>query len=95
LNSSTEMIAVLPDSIARDYAAIGWLCILPVKIALQLEPYGIITRKERFPDPAVNTFQECLRTLATEGRARLRRWSGVGTLLCPAYAPATKGPNRA
>lgn len=67
---STEMIAVLPDSIARDYAAIGWLCILPVKIALQLEPYGIITRKERFPDPAVNTFQECLRALATEGRAR-------------------------
>lgn len=66
---STDMIAVLPDSIARDYAAIGWLSILPVQIELQLEPYGIITRKERFPAPAVATFQDCLRAVATAGRA--------------------------
>lgn len=65
---STDMVAVLPDSIAKDYADIGWLCILPLPIKLQLEPYGIITRKERFPAPAVATFQECLRSLATAGR---------------------------
>lgn len=66
---STDMIAVLPDSIAQDYAAIGWLSILPVAIELRLEPYGIITRKERFPAPAVAIFQECLRSLAQGGRA--------------------------
>lgn len=65
---STDMVAVLSDSIARDYAEIGWLRILPVDIELRLEPYGIITRKERFPAPAVATFQECLRSLAIAGR---------------------------
>jgi len=66
---STHMVAVLPDSIARDYADIGWLRILPLPIKLQLEPYGIITRKERFPAPAVATFQDCLRSLAAAGRS--------------------------
>lgn len=66
---STDMVAVLPDSIAKDYAEIGWLSVLALPIKLRLDPYGIITRKERFPAPAVATFRDCLRSLAARGRS--------------------------
>lgn len=64
LLQGTEMISVVPTTVARHYATSGMICILPVRIKLQLEPYGIITRKERIPAPAVAVFQECLRSLA-------------------------------
>jgi DNA-binding transcriptional LysR family regulator len=64
LLQGTEMISVVPTSVAEHYATSGMICILPVRIKLQLEPYGIITRKERIPGPAVSVFQECLRGLA-------------------------------
>jgi DNA-binding transcriptional LysR family regulator len=64
LLQGTDMISVVPTSVAKHYATSGMICILPVRIKLQLEPYGIITRKERIPAPAVAVFQECLRSLA-------------------------------
>jgi DNA-binding transcriptional LysR family regulator len=64
LLQATDMISVVPTSVAKHYATSGMICILPVRIKLQLEPYGIITRKERIPGPAVSVFQECLRGLA-------------------------------
>lgn len=64
LLQGTEMISVVPTSVAKHYATCGMICILPVRIKLQLEPYGIITRKERIPAPAVSVFQDCLRGLA-------------------------------
>jgi DNA-binding transcriptional LysR family regulator len=64
LLQGTEMISVVPTTVAKHYATSGMICILPVRIKLQLEPYGIITRKERIPAPAVAVFQECLRSLA-------------------------------
>ena len=63
LLQETEMVSVVPKTIAEHYATSGIICILPVRITLQLEPYGIITRKERIPAPAVVIFQDCLRTL--------------------------------
>jgi DNA-binding transcriptional LysR family regulator len=59
-----DMISVVPTTVARHYAASGMICILPVRIKLQLEPYGLITRKERISAPAVTLFQDCLRGLA-------------------------------
>lgn len=64
LLQETEMISVVPTSVAKHYATSGMICILPVRIKLQLEPYGIITRKERIQAPAVSVFQDCLRSLA-------------------------------
>ncbi|HEU4375436.1 MAG TPA: LysR family transcriptional regulator [Telluria sp.] len=64
LLQGTEMISVVPTSVAKHYATSGMICILPVRIKLQLEPYGIITRRERIPAPAVSVFQDCLRGLA-------------------------------
>lgn len=70
LLQETEMVAVVPTSIARHYAMAGMICILPVRLKFQLEPYGIITRKERFPAPAVKLFQETLRSLSLPDRMR-------------------------
>lgn len=70
LLQETEMVAVVPATIAKHYAVAGMLSILPVRLKFQLEPYGIVTRKERIPPPAVRIFQECLRTLALPDRMR-------------------------
>lgn len=64
LLQGTEMIAVVPTTIARHYAAAGMLCILPVRFKFELGPYGIITRKERFPAPSMKLFKESLRRFA-------------------------------
>jgi DNA-binding transcriptional LysR family regulator len=64
LLQESEMIAVVPLSVAKHYAANGMLCILPVRLKFQLEPYGIITRNERIVAPAVGIFQEYLHALA-------------------------------
>jgi DNA-binding transcriptional LysR family regulator len=70
LLQSSPMIAILPTAIAMDYASAGTLCILPVQIKFQLEPFGIITRQERMFDPALTHFLESLRTLALPERLR-------------------------
>lgn len=70
LLQSAPMIAILPTAIAMDYASAGTLCILPVQIKFQLEPFGIITRKERLFDPALKHFLSSLRTLALPDRLR-------------------------
>ena len=64
LLQSSPMIAILPTVIAMDYATAGTLCILPIEIKYQLEPFGIITRKERLFDPTLTQFLNILRTRA-------------------------------
>lgn len=70
LLQSSSMISILPTPIAMDHATAGTLCILPVKIKHQLEPYGIITRKDRTFEPALAHFVDELRTLALPDRLR-------------------------
>lgn len=70
LLQSAPMIAILPTAIAQDYATAGTLCILPVQIKYQLEPFGIITRKGRLFDPTLTQFLNILRTLALPDRLR-------------------------
>jgi DNA-binding transcriptional LysR family regulator len=70
LLQETDMISVVPTTVARHYATSGMICILPVHIKLQLEPYGIITRKERISTPAVSVFRDCLRGLAAQVHLR-------------------------
>lgn len=70
LLQETEMVAVVPTSVARHYAMAGMICILPVRLKFHLEPFGIITRKERFPAPAVKLFEETLRSLSLPNRMR-------------------------
>ncbi|RJF95859.1 LysR family transcriptional regulator [Noviherbaspirillum saxi] len=64
LLQETDMVAVTPTTIAKQYASAGLIGILPVRIKFQLEPYGIITRKDDFPTPAISIFQTSLRQRA-------------------------------
>jgi DNA-binding transcriptional LysR family regulator len=64
LLQDTDMVSVTPSTIARHYAMAGLIGILPVRIRFQLEPYGIITRRDHFPTPAISIFQKCLRRQA-------------------------------
>jgi DNA-binding transcriptional LysR family regulator len=73
LLQETEMISVVPTTVGKHYAKSGILCILPVNLKFQLEPYGVITRKERISAPAVSIFQESLRALAAPRERRSGR----------------------
>ncbi|MGH8806258.1 MAG: LysR family transcriptional regulator [Noviherbaspirillum sp.] len=70
LLQDTDMVSVTPTTIAKHYATAGMVSILPVRIKFQLDPYGIITRKDLFPTPAISIFQRCLRTLAVPAEMR-------------------------
>jgi len=70
LLQETDMVAVVPATVARHYAASGMICILPARIKFQLEPFGIITRKERIAPPAVTIFREYLLALTVPANLR-------------------------
>jgi DNA-binding transcriptional LysR family regulator len=70
LLQASAMVAILPTAIARAYVAAGVLSILPVRLNFALDPYGIITRRERLADPALSRFLDCLREQACLRRGR-------------------------
>ncbi len=43
----SELIAVLPESVAAYYAQLGALAVLPLPLPLKLGPYGLVTRRGR------------------------------------------------
>ncbi|HBD92058.1 MAG TPA: LysR family transcriptional regulator [Gemmobacter sp.] len=49
----SDMIAVVPHSVALHYVASGMMAILPVLLTRQLDPYGALTRKTRAAIPAL------------------------------------------
>ena len=59
----TDMVALLPQSVARGFARFG-LVTLPVEIAATLRPFGLVRRKNRVPTPAMETFARILTDLS-------------------------------
>ena len=57
----TQMVALVPTSVAQHYAASGMLVILPLKLKRVLEPFGVITRRQRVQPPALREFMAVLR----------------------------------
>ena len=49
----SDMIAVVPHSVALHYVANGLLAILPLDVNRQLDPYGAITLRDRMHTPAL------------------------------------------
>jgi DNA-binding transcriptional LysR family regulator len=49
----SDMIAVVPHSVAMHYVANGLLAILPLEVNRQLDPYGAITLRDRMHTPAL------------------------------------------
>jgi len=64
LLAQTNMIGVVPDSIAGYFIGLGTLAELPVKLPAGMEPCGLITVADRPIDPAMECLMSTLRSTA-------------------------------
>ena len=64
LLGQTNMIGVVPDSIASYFIGLGTLAELPVKLPAGMEPCGLITVADRPIDPAMECLMSTLRLTA-------------------------------
>lgn len=49
----SDVVSVVPHSVALHYVSSGMMAILPVGLSRELDPYGILTRKSRAKMPAL------------------------------------------
>jgi DNA-binding transcriptional LysR family regulator len=66
----TDMLAVVPTSVANHYAGKHLLSILPVRLPRKLDPYGLITRRRESLSAAANAFIKAVRMESDVLRAR-------------------------
>ncbi|MES2945647.1 MAG: LysR family transcriptional regulator [Pseudomonadota bacterium] len=78
LIDKTDMIAVMPQSIASTYAAHGLVVVLPCHIQHNMEFFGSITRKDRPASEAAEFFLTAIhKTGSTENTAKPRVASAI------------------
>ncbi len=65
----SELIAVLPSSVAAFYARLEVLKVLPVPLPRKLDPYGIVTRSGRPVSASMSLLLDTLRAAAADGHA--------------------------
>jgi DNA-binding transcriptional LysR family regulator len=63
LLQATDMISVVPFDVAQHYGSQGFISILPVRLPVNMEQLGLITRRGTEPSPAVRSFVEALRNV--------------------------------
>ncbi|MDK3023662.1 LysR family transcriptional regulator [Cupriavidus taiwanensis] len=68
LLAGSERVAVVPAAIARYFAALGALAILPVPMRGRLVPYGLVTRKRRAATPGMRLLADALRAACAGGQ---------------------------
>ncbi|NUT15054.1 MAG: LysR family transcriptional regulator, partial [Cupriavidus sp.] len=61
LLADSELIAVLPESVAAYYGRLGALTVLPLPLPRKLGPYGIVTRRGRPPTASMSLLIDALR----------------------------------
>jgi DNA-binding transcriptional LysR family regulator len=75
LLEASDMVAIMPSSVAAHYGRLGILCSLSMTTVLRVPPIGLITRRGRQPTAAVTRFLRLLRSrsggriLAVQGSA--------------------------
>ncbi|WP_250500541.1 LysR family transcriptional regulator [Caballeronia sp. GAWG1-5s-s] len=67
LQESPELVSILPTSVARVFERHGMLRVLPIRMKLKSQTYGIVTRKGGALSPAARQFVQMLRD---NGRAQ-------------------------
>ncbi len=67
----SDMLAVLPTSVARYYEDLNMIATLPVALHGRLAPYGLVLRKSRPPTPAMQLVIDMLRA-GEQGAAAAR-----------------------
>ena len=65
-------VGVMARSVARHFAALGLLQVLPLPMQLDLPPVGIVSLRAKVPGPGAAQFGACARAAAPRSRARLR-----------------------
>jgi DNA-binding transcriptional LysR family regulator len=60
----TDLLAVMPDTVAADFEDQGKIVGLPIRLRRSLEPYGIVTRKGRAVPAPARFFIEAVREAA-------------------------------
>ena len=58
----SDMVAIMPNSVAAHYGRLGLLCSLSLNTVLRVPPIGLITRVGRKPAAAVTRFVRLLRS---------------------------------
>ncbi|MGI4856336.1 MAG: LysR family transcriptional regulator [Janthinobacterium lividum] len=66
LLEQSDMLAVLPTEIARQYEGYGVMQILPLVLCCELDNFGIVTRFSQLPSPAATLVLEVLREIGLE-----------------------------
>lgn len=66
----TDMLALLPQSVARGFARFG-LVTLPLRIDATLRPFGLIRRRNRISAPAIETVARILSDCANADAASI------------------------
>lgn len=61
LLADSELIAVLPESVAAYYGRLAALAVLPLPLPRKLGPYGIVTRRGRPPTASMSLLIDALR----------------------------------
>ena len=62
----SDMLAVLPVEVARQYQQYGVLKQVPIDLPCRMDTFGIITRQSHLLSPAASVVLEALREAAAE-----------------------------
>ena len=73
LIAETDMVAVIPASVAARHGRHGLLTVLPLRLAQQMEPYGSIVRRDRPQSAAAERLLVLLREAAASASAPAQR----------------------
>ena len=71
LLEASDMLAIMPASLAAHYARLGVLQVVPVELPLQVPPIHLVMRRQRELSPAALGFLEVLRARAGESGHRV------------------------
>ncbi|MEJ8840607.1 LysR family transcriptional regulator [Ramlibacter sp. AN1133] len=67
LLEASDMLAIMPASLAAHYARLGVLQVVPVELPLQVPPIHLVMRRQRELSPAALGFLEVLRARVNAG----------------------------
>jgi DNA-binding transcriptional LysR family regulator len=71
----SDFVSVVPNEIARYYAAYGMVAVLPIRLTCTMDGFGIILRKDWLLSPAATVMLRALRTAAISTYDRQRETS--------------------
>ncbi|MFL6706608.1 MAG: LysR family transcriptional regulator [Massilia sp.] len=66
LLQQTDSLHLMPQEVARHYAQLNILTILPIKVAIRMDGFGIITRRDQLLSPSAAVLLDAIRLAAKE-----------------------------